>query len=90
MTNDRPDEISFQEAAALARQIAKRFGKPDLIVSVGTIRSQAHIFRHLFVFYYSQTGRQKVKGVRLKAWQNHVEGRLALGRPIFGTDGYED
>ena len=82
--------VSAEEAARISREIARRFGRPRRAVSANTIMNYLDIFRHLFLLSGGEpTSRHRFRGVRLKAWRNHVEGRLCLGRNIFSLDGYD-
>ncbi|MDL2226390.1 hypothetical protein LJB86_01890 [Deltaproteobacteria bacterium OttesenSCG-928-M10] len=87
----RPVEVvSAEEAAGISLEIARRFGRPQRAVSAKTIMNYLDIFRHLFLLSGGEpASRQRFQGVRLKAWRNHVEGRLCLGRRIFDLDGYD-
>ena len=76
--------ISLEDAARISREIAARFGQPGRAVSARTIMNNLEVFRHLFILSPGEPGtHNRFKGVRLKAWKNHVEGRLCLNRSIF-------
>ncbi len=85
------DLISLEQAAAESRRLAEQFDQPWRAVSAKTILNHLGQFRHLFVAtHQGPDSPLKLKGVRRRAWKNHVEGRLCLGRSIFNQDGYYD